>query len=105
MISKRVQELALQVWELRENSVLKTDAALLGRMIFEAAAADVAANPGYDPTEDDRVDWLLEMVHLMKRHPYRLRPLGAADREMRVSVLLGKWQLVPCGKDRACGES
>lgn len=105
MSSQCVQNLAREVWELREKSALKTDASVLGRMIFEAAAADAAANPSYDPTADDRVDWLLEIVHLMRRHPYRLRPLGAADREIRVSVLLGKWQLIPCGKDRACGAS
>lgn len=103
MRTHHVQDLALEVWELREKRSLKSRAAVLGRLIYQQVAADIAECDDYDPTADDRVEWLQQLARTMKTWPYRLQPMASADLEMRVAVLIGKWDLIPCGKDRACG--
>ena len=80
-----VERLVREVWAARKDGRLTRDERLLAQQVYVAAAADVAANAGYDPETDRRVEWLREVTARVRRHE---RPEAEAVLEALVEWLV-----------------
>ena len=100
-MTHEVHAMACDLWDARRDRRGFLPAMELSRRLAVVIARDVAEHADYDPELDVRVMWLRQIIDLVRKG--QRNPRLDSSTEFCMEWLLDKYQLEPCGKERAAG--